>query len=310
MKSEKPKIAVLVAAYNGEQYIEKQLISILNQVGVKVSIYINLDKSTDNTINVIKRLMVTYSNISIVSEDKIFGSACSNFFFSLINIDLNKYDFISLSDQDDFWFKNKLLRAVSMINLKKVSSYSSNVIAVWPSKKRKKIHKSFSQKPFDHFFESGGPGNTYVFRKEFAIFLQKFLKKNDQAIKKVEHYDWFIYSLAKEYDFKWYLDDFYSLEYLQHENNEIGANLGIKAYLKRARLLINGSWFIQSRIICSLTTKKNEDFFIKWSNLNFYSFLFLAYSSKKCRRNIRDQLVFFVVCALLSVKSLFVKSTS
>ena len=309
MKHDNPKIAVLVAAYNGEKYIEKQLISILSQVDVEVSIYINLDKSTDDTITIIRRLMRIYSNIFLVSEDKTFGSACSNFFFSLTNIDLNKYDYISLSDQDDYWFKNKLIRAISKINLKKVSSYSSNVIAVWPSEKRKKIYKSFSQKPFDHCFESGGPGNTYVFRNDFGIFLQKFLKENSEAIKKVEHYDWFIYSLAKEYDFKWYLDDFYSLEYFQHENNEIGANIGIRAYLKRAKLLINGSWFRQSKIICSLTIKKNKDFFIKWSNLNFYSFLFLAYSSKKCRRNVRDQLVFFIVCTLLSLKSLFIKST-
>ena len=310
MKFDKPKIAVLVAAYNGEQYIEKQLISILNQVDVEVSIYVNLDRSTDHTITIIKRLMSIYSNIYLVSTDKTFGSACSNFFFSLTNTNLNEYDFISLSDQDDFWFKNKLIRAVSKINSKKVSSYSSNVIAVWPNKKRKKICKSFSQKQFDHCFESGGPGNTYVFRKDFSIFLQAFLRKNSEEIKKVEHYDWFIYSLAKEYDFKWYLDDFYSLEYFQHENNEIGVNHGIKAYLKRARLLINGSWFKQSRIICSLTIKKNEEFFMKWSNLNFNSFLFLAYSSKKCRRNTRDQLVFFFVCAFLSLKSLFIKSTS
>jgi rhamnosyltransferase len=309
MKSDKPKIAVLMAAYNGEKYIEKQLISILNQVDVEVSIHINLDKSSDNTLSVISKFKKTYPNISIISDDISFGSACSNFFFLLSSIDLNEYDFISLSDQDDVWFENKLIQAVSQIELKNVSSYSSNVIAVWPNKKRKKIYKSFSQKPFDHFFESGGPGNTYVFRKDFAVFLQEFLKKNAEAIKKVEHYDWFIYSLAKEYDFKWYLDDFYSLEYLQHGNNEIGANLGIKAYLKRARLLFNGSWFIQSRIICSLTIKKNQDFFIEWSNLNFYSFLFLAYSSKKCRRNVRDQLVFFIVCTLLSLKSLFIKST-
>ena len=63
MKFDKPKIAVLVAAYNGERYIEKQLISILSQVDVEVSIYINLDRSTDHTITIIKRLMAIYSNI-------------------------------------------------------------------------------------------------------------------------------------------------------------------------------------------------------------------------------------------------------
>ena len=66
MKSEKPKIAVLVAAYNGEQYIEKQLISILSQVGVEVSIYINLDKSCTNCLLPWKNQKLNNKTISFV----------------------------------------------------------------------------------------------------------------------------------------------------------------------------------------------------------------------------------------------------
>ncbi|MDE1554882.1 MULTISPECIES: glycosyltransferase [Comamonas] len=51
-----PKIAVLLAAYNGEKYIEQQIASILSQECVHVDIFISLDKSTDKTIDILKAI--------------------------------------------------------------------------------------------------------------------------------------------------------------------------------------------------------------------------------------------------------------
>ena len=42
-------IAVLLAAYNGMQWIEEQIDSILNQRNVDVTIFISVDLSTDGT---------------------------------------------------------------------------------------------------------------------------------------------------------------------------------------------------------------------------------------------------------------------
>ena len=46
---ELPKVAVLLAAYNGMQWIEEQLTSILGQSAVDVTVYISIDPSTDGT---------------------------------------------------------------------------------------------------------------------------------------------------------------------------------------------------------------------------------------------------------------------
>lgn len=43
-------IAVLLATYNGIQYIEEQLNSILNQSNVNVVVFISDDLSTDGTV--------------------------------------------------------------------------------------------------------------------------------------------------------------------------------------------------------------------------------------------------------------------
>ena len=49
MPLKQPKVAVLLAAYNGMQWIEEQLASILCQSGVDVSIHISIDTSNDGT---------------------------------------------------------------------------------------------------------------------------------------------------------------------------------------------------------------------------------------------------------------------
>ena len=49
MKNQIPKVAILMAAYNGRKWIEEQLHSIWSQENVLIDIYISVDLSTDDT---------------------------------------------------------------------------------------------------------------------------------------------------------------------------------------------------------------------------------------------------------------------
>jgi rhamnosyltransferase len=49
MSDNHPRVAVLLAAYNGMAWIEQQVASILAQTGVVVTIYISIDPSSDGT---------------------------------------------------------------------------------------------------------------------------------------------------------------------------------------------------------------------------------------------------------------------
>ena len=48
-KSSKNKVAVLLAAYNGEAWIKEQLDSILKQIDVEIYLFISIDLSIDST---------------------------------------------------------------------------------------------------------------------------------------------------------------------------------------------------------------------------------------------------------------------
>ncbi|MBO98493.1 MAG: glycosyl transferase, partial [Flavobacteriales bacterium] len=49
LNKKNPRVAVLLAAWNGMQWIEQQVESILKQKGVQADIYINVDISDDGT---------------------------------------------------------------------------------------------------------------------------------------------------------------------------------------------------------------------------------------------------------------------
>ena len=50
------KVAVLMPVYNGEKFLKKQINSILNQKKVDITIFISVDKSTDNSLKLIENL--------------------------------------------------------------------------------------------------------------------------------------------------------------------------------------------------------------------------------------------------------------
>ena len=61
------KILVLLAAYNGEQFIAQQLQTILNQTHNPDKIIINIDLSTDKTVAIAEDYATKFSEIEILS---------------------------------------------------------------------------------------------------------------------------------------------------------------------------------------------------------------------------------------------------
>ena len=62
------KVAVLMPVYNGEKFLKKQINSILNQKKVDITIFISVDKSTDNSLKLIENLK-KFKSIKIFSKN-------------------------------------------------------------------------------------------------------------------------------------------------------------------------------------------------------------------------------------------------
>lgn len=101
----KTKIAILMATYNGAEYVGEQLDSILNQSSKNWTLYIHDDGSNDDTRNIINQYARRYPEKIVVIEGPSTGGAKTNFFYLMKEVTA---DYIMFSDQDDFWLPEKI----------------------------------------------------------------------------------------------------------------------------------------------------------------------------------------------------------
>ena len=295
------KIAVLLASYNGIKYIKEQLDSILNQKEVDVTIFISDDLSTDKTVEYLQDIYKDFKNIVYLPSGSKFGGAGKNFFRLIRDVDFSSFDFISFVDQDDIWYEDKLIRAIKTIEDKQLDAYSSNVLAFWEDGKEMIINKSSSQARYDYLFEAAGPGCTYVLKKDLAISLQNFICDNWEDVNKIELHDWFIYAFARENNYKWHIDEKPSMRYRQHTSNQVGANDGLKAKLKRLKKVFS-SWYREEIIkIIKVLRLENKYKFSKYIlNKSYLNNLLLLKYSFEFRRNKKEKL-FLSLLILLGI---------
>jgi len=294
------RVAVLLATYNGEAWLEHQLSSILAQVDIDLDIFISDDLSIDKTADII----ITYKshpNIIWLPSNGRFGCASANFFRLLRDANLTDIDYVALSDQDDVWQSDKLCCAIKMIEANNVDAYSSNVLAFWLDDSQKLINKAQPQQQYDYMFESAGPGCTFVITKDLALELQEFLIKNEEKCQSIALHDWFIYAYARSNGYKWFIDPMPYMLYRQHDENVVGANVGLKAKLARWKRLRDGWLVEQALLIANILGYSNALPMQKLVRYNFADRLWLILNVAKLRRRLRDR-VALVLFLLLPLK--------
>ena len=115
-----------MSTYNGEKYLAEQIDSILAQQGdFDLHLYIRDDGSRDGTANIL-RSYKKQDNIHVVFGENA-GITASYFELLKTVLSEGRYQYFSLSDQDDVWLPDKLacairvLESVAAENLKQAS---------------------------------------------------------------------------------------------------------------------------------------------------------------------------------------------
>ncbi|MGJ7514098.1 glycosyltransferase [Pseudomonas baetica] len=291
-----PKVAVLLAAYNGMQWIEEQLASILGQLAVDVTVYISIDPSTDGTEAWCAAYAAKHPEVLVLPTAGSFGGASRNFFRLIRDVDFEGHGYVAFADQDDIWHTDKLQRATRAIQARQVDAYSSNVTAFWPNGKTHLLDKAQAQVEWDFLFEAAGPGCTYVMNKSLASSLKASMLDKWHQLQNVSLHDWYCYAFARSHGYRWYIDSEPSMEYRQHERNQVGANKGLSPLIARYKTIHDGWWFNQVQLIAHLVGQGTDPFVRTWLKLQRRHLLRLSFSAWRCRRRVRDKLFFFCIC--------------
>lgn len=110
------RISVAMCTYNGEQFLNAQLESIVSQSQLPYELVVCDDGSTDTTIEILRRFAATAPfSVRIICNPINLGST-KNFEQA---IELCSGDLIALCDQDDVWRSNKLAQLSATFSLDK-----------------------------------------------------------------------------------------------------------------------------------------------------------------------------------------------
>jgi rhamnosyltransferase len=296
-----PSVAVCLAAYNGAQYLPQQVKSILSQQSVEVTLFVSVDVSTDGTEAWALALTQKDPRVHLLPTGQKFGGAAANFFRLVRDIDFTHFDYVAFADQDDIWLPQKLQNAVKTLIGQCAHAYSSDVTAFWETGRSVYIKKSYPQRKWDYFFESAGPGCTFVLGRDLVVDMQCFLRDRPEKMAQVGLHDWFSYAFARSRGYCWVIDSNAYMLYRQHSNNQVGVNAGWQAFAWRVRQVLGGWGLGQARLIARLVASEEP-----WVKLTLFRpgrwpLLQLALMANQCRRRPRDRFLFACSCVMMAL---------
>lgn len=219
------EVAVLMSTYNGQEYLQQQVDSILNQTYQDLTLYIRDDGSTDRTREIIESYDKRDSRVIFLRESssKNLGPQAS-FFELLKNTKANYYMF---SDQDDVWETTKIEKTLKEMNSAQ-KEYGNIPINVFTNllvvdKKLSEIELMNPEKLDLSFlsllFHNVITGCTMMINNP----LKDKINFDQLNYKNTLMHDWWIGLLAALFGKNIYLDEA-TIKYRQHGDNTVGMN--------------------------------------------------------------------------------------
>lgn len=275
-------IDILLATYNGEKFLEQQLLSLVGQTEKNWICYIHDDGSSDKTIEIIKKWVKIDKRFILIDDGILLKNSGKNF------LHLLKYstsDFVCFCDQDDVWLDTKLERLVRSI-IKKDNTIPQVVFSnsyLWKSDSNLIYGNATLAFPTDIesllFLNCGIQGAAGIFNKKMRDVL--FV-----PLKICAMHDWYLTIVGCTFGEIDYIEERLML-YRQHGDNVTGFATGtmkekFNNVFKTQKPLIDCkhyesliAFFSQWSDYLSPMDKKNIENFIQSVHQNFFYRFFM-----------------------------------
>lgn len=99
------RIDILMATYNGERYVARQIRSLQDQTYEDWVLWVHDDGSADHTVGVVRRMAESDRRIRLVEDGICLHTPAWNFMHLLA---WSEAEYTMFCDQDDIWLENKL----------------------------------------------------------------------------------------------------------------------------------------------------------------------------------------------------------
>ncbi len=192
-------VSIVIPVYNGSQYIEKTVDTILSQHYDNFELLLINDGSSDNSKDILEVLARKDRRIKVHHKENGGVAAARNY-----GIDEAQGEFVAFCDQDDFWLPTKLSKQIPLFENKKVGLVYCGAIAKY-TYLSKEVKPSFDKYYRGSVFEKLIQVNmftccTAVVRK--ALLKQTNAFDDDRELMGVDDWlAWLKLSLVCEFDF-------------------------------------------------------------------------------------------------------------
>ncbi|PRD41710.1 glycosyltransferase family 2 protein [Phyllobacterium phragmitis] len=237
------RIAVLMAALDGEKFLDDQLRSLEAQTVPAIDIWAGDDGSSDGSLLLLKRWQTRWKKGAfhiLAGPRKGFSE---NFRSLMMRSDIDA-DFFAFCDQDDVWDKDKLEIAVKQLSRNCADQpglYASRTRIIDASGNQIGLSPLFKRQPSfrNAIVQNIGGGNTMLVNRPAWNIIREGARRTGF----VSH-DWWSYLLVSGAGGHVIYDPTPKTGYRRHEENLVGDNASIGARMDRLRRLLAGDFAV------------------------------------------------------------------
>jgi glycosyltransferase involved in cell wall biosynthesis len=232
-------IAILLAVYNGEAFLERQIETLASQSVSRVDLWVSDDGSTDNSSAIVKRAAERWikGRVHFLNGP---GQGFSENFRSLLANPKIEADYFAFCDQDDVWDDDKLASALKWLTFQSddlPALFCSRTRTITDDEKMAGFSSLFRKKASfrNAIVQSIAAGNTMVMNRAARNVLLEASRRTGF----VSH-DWWSYIIVTGVGGVVHYSPVANIGYRQHGGNLVGENDSWRARLQRLGFVTAG----------------------------------------------------------------------
>lgn len=235
-------VSIIMAVYNGARCLRQQLDSISAQSHANWSIFVSDDGSTDGTDELLAEFSESVCEGQLIRLDGPRGGYANNF-LSVLRRSRAFDSWLAFSDQDDVWMPDRLARGIAALSKlpdSVPSLYCSRTWIVDDALGRRRLSPPRPRLPTfrNALVQNVAAGNTILLNAAAAHLVQEASR---EVVEVIAH-DWWVYQLIAGAGGMIVHDDTPTVLYRQHSANQIGANDGFLARMRRIAMILSGEY--------------------------------------------------------------------
>lgn len=222
-----PRVDILLPTYNGADFLEAQIDSILNQTHTNIRLIVRDDQSQDQTVAIIEKYVVRDPRVVCIYEPPTNLGLVKSIEYLL---QISDAPFIMFSDQDDVWFPEKVA-----LFLKQATAMDKNSPLLvhsdcYVTDQNLKILKRFLRKKPFHYGLKNSLFHYYV-QGSSTMINQKLKEESLPFPENVYLHDRYLHIVSEIKGERVYFDT-PTMYYRQHNQNLVGSQSTFKKIIR------------------------------------------------------------------------------